>query len=125
MRAIKINSTERTIEEIDLGDPNKDLDDLKAQIGCETIQLIGLDTHIVMAVDEEGRLRQATGAFRILGSDTVFAGNAVVIGLRSTSRGEFLVPLRENKRSFDMIIEWADPAEIPAPKMTFKPLGGK
>lgn len=61
MRAIKINPTDRTIEEIDVRNPNKSLQDLYDLIGCNLIEIIELDREIIMACDEEAKCRQVTG----------------------------------------------------------------
>ncbi len=80
MRGIKINPTERTIEEVDVPNPNKSLQGLYDLIGCDLVQLVELDCGIIMVCDEEAKCKPVTGAFTFYGTDLIIAGNAVILG---------------------------------------------
>lgn len=118
MRGIKINPTERTIEEVDVPNPNKSLQGLYDLIGCDLVQLVELDRGIIMACDEEAKCRKITGAFTFYGTDLVIAGNAVILGGNANRFGK----LHENKENLEKIIEWVEPADVPEPRFTFIPL---
>ena len=119
MRGIKINPTDRTIEEIDVPNPNKSLQGLYDIIGCDLVQLIELDREIIMVCDEEAKLKPITGAFTFFGNDDlVIAGTAIVLGGDANRFGK----LHEGIASFEKIVEWVDPADVPEPKFTFIPL---
>lgn len=47
MRGIKINPTDRTIEDVDVPNPNKSLQGLYDLIGCDLVQLVELDRGII------------------------------------------------------------------------------
>ncbi len=118
MRGIKINPTDRTIEEVDVPNPNKSLQGLYELIGCDLVQLVQLDRGIVMVCDEEAKLKPITGAFTFFGNEElVIAGNAIILG----GDGNRFKPLAENKASFEMIVQWIKPADVPEPKFTFIP----
>lgn len=118
MRAIKINPTDRTIEEVDVRNPNKSLQDLHDLIGCSLVQLIELDREIIMVCDEEAKCKQITGAFTFYGNESlVIAGNAIILG----GDGNRFKTLHENKSSFEKIIDWVPPEDVPEPKLTFIP----
>lgn len=119
MRAIKINPAERTIEEIDVPNPNKSLQGLYDIIGCDLVQLVELDRGIILVCDEEAKLKPITGAFTFYGNeDLVIAGNAVILGGNANRFGK----LHEGIASFEKIVEWVNPADVPEPKFTFIPL---
>ena len=121
MRAIKIDPVEKTVSEIELTvDPNKSLDELYLLIGCDLVQLVQLDRGIVLVCDEEARLKPIRGAFTFYGSGMVIAGTGIVLG----GNGNRLKPLREGKRTFDLITVWMPPGEVPPPRMTLVSLGG-
>ena len=111
MRGIKINPTERTIEEVDVPNPNKSLQGLYDLIGCDLVQLVELDRGIIMACDEEAKCKPVTGAF-------TFYGTAVILG-GDVNR---FAKLHEDIANLEKIIEWAEPADVPEPKFTFIPL---
>jgi len=118
MRAIKINPTDRTIEEVDVRNPNKSLQDLYDLIGCKLIQIVELDREIIMVCDEEAKLKPIAAAFTFYGNEyLVIAGNAVILG----GDGNRFKALHENKVSFEKIIEWVAPEDVPEPKFTFIP----
>ncbi len=120
MRAIKIDPVEKTVSEIELAvDPNKSLDELYRLIGCDLVQLVQLDRGIVLVCDEEARLKPIRGAFTFFGTGMVIAGTGIVLG----GSGNRLKPLREGKRTFDLITVWMPPGEVPPPKMTLVSLG--
>ena len=119
MRGIKINPTDRTIEEVDVANPNKSLQGLYDLIGCDLVQLVQLDREIIMVCDEEGKLKPITGAFTFYGSEElIIAGTAVILG----GDGNRFKALKENKASFEMLVQWLEPADVPEPKFTFIPL---
>ena len=101
MRAIKIDPSNRTIEEIDLAvDPNRSLSELRSIIGAEELELIPLDKDFNLLADLHGE-RKPSFDFCDL-EEPVIHGVAVVLG-GSPRR---LRALRENKASFDMIVDW-------------------
>ncbi len=116
MRGILINPTDRTITEVNVKNPNQSLKHLYELIGCELVELIQLDDDIVLVADEESKLKTITGAFRFYGSpELVIAGNAVVLA----GDGNRFKTLHENVRSFEMIVEWVKPEDVPEPKIQF------
>mgnify|MGYP001213405134 FL=1 len=119
MRGIKINPTDRTIEEVDVPNPNNSLQGLYDIIGCDLVQLIELDRGIILVCDEEGKLKPIAGAFTFYGNeDLVIAGTAVILGGNANRFGK----LHEGIASFEKIVEWVNPADVPKPKFTFIPL---
>ena len=119
MRGIKINPTDRTIEEVDVPNPNKSLQGLYELIGCDLVQLVELDHGIILVCDEEGKLKPITGAFTFFGNeDLVITGIALVLGGNANRFGK----LYEGIVSFEKIVQWVDPADVPEPKFTFIPL---
>ena len=119
MRGIKINPTDRTIEEVDVPNPNNSLQGLYDIIGCDLVQLIELDRGIILVCDEEGKLKPITGAFTFFGNEElVVAGIALVLGGDANRFGK----LHENIASFEQIVEWVNPGNIPEPKFTIIPL---
>ena len=118
MRGIKINPTDRTIEEVDVPNPNKSLQGLYDLIGCDLVQLVELDRGIIMVCDEEAKCKPITGAFTFYGTDLINAGNAVILGGNANRFGK----LHEDIASFKKIIDWVKPADVPEPKFTFIPL---
>jgi len=118
MRGIKINPADRTITEVDVPNPNKSLQGLYGLIGCDLVQLVELDRGIILCCDEEGKLKPVTGAFTFFGNEElVIAGNAVILGGDASRFGK----LHENIASFEQIVEWVDPADMPEPEFTFIP----
>lgn len=119
MRAIKIDPAAKTITEIELKRPNNSLQGLYDIIGCDLVQLIELDRGIILVCDEEGKLKPITGAFTFFGNeDLVIAGTAVILGGNANRFGK----LHEGIASFEKIVEWVNPADVPEPKFTFIPL---
>lgn len=113
MRAILIDPVEKTIEEIDVKNPNKSLQEFYDIIGCNLVEMVYLDRNIVMVIDEEGRLKDIKGAFKFLGcDDLVIAGKAVVIG----DKNHKFTALQELKQSFEMIVEWVNAEDVPEPE---------
>ena len=122
MRAIKIDPAAKTVTEIDVKNPNSSLQEFYDLIGCNLAQLVELDRGIVMVCDEEGKLKPITGAFTFFGNeDLVIAGTAVILG----GNADRFKALRENKASFDMIVQWIDPADVPEPRVSFIPLSNE
>ena len=110
MRAIKIDPVAKTITEIELTqNPNETLQELYDLIGCDLVELVQLDRGIIMAVDEEGKLKEIKGGFTFLGWGTVIAGTGIVLGGNSSK----LKDLQENLASFEMMTEWVDAADVP------------
>ena len=101
MRAIKIDPSNRTIEEIQLAvDPNRSPGELRSIIGTDDLELIPLDKgfNLLAGLHDEQK-----PSFGFCGLDEpVVHGVAVVLG-GSSHR---LKALRENKASFDMIVDW-------------------
>lgn len=54
-------------------------------------------------------------AFTFHGTGLVIAGNAVILG----GDGDRFKTLHEAKASFEKIIEWVAPEDVPAPRFTF------
>ncbi|MPM79531.1 hypothetical protein SDC9_126569 [bioreactor metagenome] len=121
MRGIKINPTDRTIEEVDVPNPNKSLQGLYDLIGCDLVQLVELDRGIIMVCDEEAKCKPVTGAFTFYGTDLIIAGNAVILG----GDANRFATLHENKENLEKIIDWVEPADVPEPKFTFIPLANE
>jgi len=121
MRGIKINPTDRTIEEVDVPNPNKSLQGLYDLIGCDLVQLVELDRGIIMVCDEEAKCRKITGAFTFYGTDLIIAGNAVILGGNANRFGK----LHEDIANLEKIIDWVDPADVPEPRFTFIPLSNE
>ena len=116
MRAIKIDPVAKTITEIELTqNPNETLQELYNLIGCELVELVQLDRGIIMAVDEEGKLKEIKCGFTFLGWGTVIAGTAIILG----GSGHKFKALRENLTSFEMMTEWVDAADMPPPSVEF------
>ena len=119
MRAIKIDPVAKAVTEIDVKNPNRSLQEFYDIIGCDLVQLVELDRGIILCCDEEGKLKPVTGAFTFFGNEElVIAGNAVILG----GDADRFKALHENKASFDMIVEWVDPSDVPEPQFTFIPL---
>ena len=103
----------------DVPNPNKSLQGLYDLIGCDLVQLVELDRGIILCCDEEGKLKPVTGAFTFFGNEElVIAGNAVILGGDASRFGK----LHENIASFDMIVQWVAPEDVPEPKITLIPL---
>ncbi len=101
MRAIKIDPSNRTIEEIELAvDPNRSLTELRSIIGAEELELIPLDKGINMLVDLHGEQKPCFGFCDL--DEPVVHGVTVVLG-GSPHRPK---TLHESKASFDMIVDW-------------------
>ena len=101
MRAVKIDPSNRTIEEIELAvDPNRSLSELRSIIGAEELELIPLDKGFNLLADLHGEQKPSFGFCDL--DEPVIHGVAVVLG-GSPHR---LRALRENKVSFDMIVDW-------------------
>ena len=101
VRAIKIDPSNRTIEEIELSiDPNRSLSELRSIIGAEEFELIPLDKGINLLADLHGEQKPCFGFCDL--EEPVIHGVAVVFGGSSHRLGT----LHENKASFDMIVAW-------------------
>lgn len=116
MRAIKIDPIAKTIKEVDIKNANKSLNHFYELIGCDLIELVYLDEGIVMVIDEESKLKEIKGAFKFWGNDDlIIAGIAIVIGDKNNK----FEPLQESKNTFEQIIEWVEPNDVPPPRMEF------
>ena len=101
MRAIKIDPSSRTIAEIELAaDPNRSLSELRSIIGAEELELIPLDRGINLLSGESDETKPCFGFCDL--DEPVVHGVAIVLGGSPHRLGT----LRENKASFDMIIDW-------------------
>ena len=101
MRAIKIDPSNRTIEEIHLAaDPNRSLTELRSIIGTDDLELIPLDKSFNLLAGLHDEQKPSFGFCDL--DEPVIHGVAVVLG-GSPRR---LRTLRENKASFDMIVDW-------------------
>ena len=101
MRAIKIDPSNRTIEEIQLAvDPNRSLGELRSIIGTDDLELIPLDKGFNLLAGLHGKQKPDFGFCEL--DEPVVHGVAVVLG--GTPRR--LRMLHENKASFDMIVGW-------------------
>ena len=115
MRAVKIDPVSRTVTEINLTkNPNRTLEELCEIIGCDLVELIQIDTDMVMVVDEEGKCKDIQGAFTFIGWGTVIAGTAIILG----GSGDRFKALPENLASFKMMTEWVEPKDVPPPRQT-------
>ena len=100
-RTIKIDPSNRTIEEIELTvDPNRSLTELQSIIGAEGLELIPLDKGFNLLADLHGEQKPRFGFCDL--DEPAIHGVAVVLG-GSPRR---LRTLHENKASFDMIVDW-------------------
>jgi hypothetical protein len=81
MKGILINANERKVVAVDVKpDPNKDLDGLRALIGCDWVEPVVVGENLTLWLDEEGRLKLPRAGFRLSGIATDFAGNGVLLG---------------------------------------------
>lgn len=81
MKAVLINSRNRRVTAIDLRtNPNKDLSELRELIGCELVQPLCIGENLTLWLDEEGKLKENHGGFRLAGIDIDFAGNGILLG---------------------------------------------
>ena len=81
MKAILIKAAEKKVVAVDVKpDPNRNLEGLRALIGCEWVQPVVVGDGVTIWVDEEGRLKQPTAGFLLSGVPCVFAGNGILLG---------------------------------------------
>lgn len=114
MRAIKIAPAAKTVTEINLKkNPNETLQELYDIIGCDLVQPVQLDRGIVMVVDDEGKCKDIKGGFTFIGWETVIAGTGIILG----GSAHKFKSLQENLASFEMLTEWGDAEDVPAPRM--------
>ena len=101
MRAVKIDPSNKTIDEIELTvDPNRSLGELRSIIGAEELELIPLDKSFNLLADLHGEQKPSFGFCDL--DEPVVHGVAVILG-GSPRR---LRTLPENKASFDLIVDW-------------------
>ncbi|HPT70841.1 MAG TPA: hypothetical protein PLE74_01005 [Candidatus Cloacimonadota bacterium] len=79
MRAILINSKERTIREVQVSDKNF-LEDCYKHIGCSLIEVATTISESTLWVDEEGYCKKVESTFMIVGCPQPFAGNGLFVG---------------------------------------------
>lgn len=112
MRGVKINSVDKTIEEVDVINPNKSLKHLYELIGCELVELVQLDQGIILVSDEESRIKSIQGTFKFFGTDDlIICCTAIILG----GNGDRFKTLHENIDNLKMIVEWVDPVNVPPP----------
>jgi hypothetical protein len=81
MRAILIDSKNKTVSEIDIDD-TKTLEDWYRNLDCELVEVahyISEKNHIL--VDEEGLLKDPDNFFTYNGAHQPFAGNGLIVGV--------------------------------------------
>ena len=101
MGAIKIDPTNRTIEEIELAvDPNRRLSELRSIIGAEELELIPLDKGFNLLAALHGEQKPSFGFCDL--EEPVIHGAVIVLGGSPRCHRA----LRENKANFDMIVDW-------------------
>ncbi len=122
MRGIKINPTDRTVTEVDVKSSNTSLKSLYELIGCDLVELVQLDREVVLVCDEEGKMKNITGAFHFYGCpELVIAGNAIILG----GNGNRFKVLHENVENIRKIVEWVKPEDVPEPHIGFAVIKGK
>ena len=68
MRAVKIDPVNRSVTEINLKkNPNNTLQELYEIIGFDLVELVQIDRDMVLICDEEGKCKDAHGAFTFIG----------------------------------------------------------
>jgi hypothetical protein len=81
MRAIKINTEEQTVTEIDLPEQGEgiDISELAKEIGCTYFECVRVGDDDIY-IDEIGRYRTGEqGAFSITGYPETIIGNAIIL----------------------------------------------
>ena len=69
MKGILINANERKVVAVDVKpDPNKDLDGLRAFIGCDWVEPVIVGENLTLWLDEEGRLKLPQPGFALRAS---------------------------------------------------------
>ena len=112
MKAILINAKERKVVEADVRpDPNKDLDGLRALIGCDWVEPVIVGEGLTLWLDEEGRLKLPKSGFRLSGIPTDFVGNGVQLG----GDADRVKPCRVPAEIVMMGVRWLDAGEVMPP----------
>ena len=104
MKALKINSTERTVVDIEINDWRE----IAPAIGnnCNTFECpIILDNNDSVYVDEEGLYHEIHGGFMINGFGHVIVGNGIVEG--ADENGESC-DVKTTKEELQSMIVWLD-----------------
>ena len=102
-KAFKIDATNRTITEVEVGD-YKTIYPLLGE-GVDMFECRDIDNHDTIYLDEEGMLKGPTVFFLYEGMNQPFAGNGLVMG--TNSKGESVNPkitlakLKQNVRFMD------------------------
>ena len=113
MKAILINAKERKVVAADVKpDPNKNLDGLRALIGCEWVEPVIVGENLTLWLDEEGRLKLPKPGFRLSGIATDFVGNGVLLG----GDADRARPCRVPAEIVAMGVTWLAPGEVTPPK---------
>lgn len=93
MRAIKIDSAKKSIEEININS----IEDIR-KIVDGSLEATFIDRQIALFTTK----RNKRGKFHFLGDETRYTGTAVVVGVNRNK----IINLKERKESFEMMIEW-------------------
>ena len=112
MKAILINAKERKVVAADVKpDPNKDLDGLRALIGCDWVEPVIVGENLTLWLDEEGRLKLPKPGFRLQGIPTDFAGNGVLLG----GDADRMRPCRVPADVVTLGVHWLAPEAVTPP----------
>lgn len=114
MKAILINSRNRRVAGIELKtNPNKDLSELRELIGCELVQPLCIGDNLTLWLDEEGKLKENHGGFRLAGIDIDFAGNGILLG----GDADRVKACKANPDVVAVGVEWLAAGAIQPPQM--------
>lgn len=112
MKTILINANERKVVAADVKPaPNKNLDGLRALIGCEWVQPVVVGENLTTWVDEEGRLKRPVAGFLLSGVSFVFAGNGVLLG----GDAERARVCKASPEVVALGVRWLAPDQVPPP----------
>jgi hypothetical protein len=83
MRAILINSKERTIESIHFDETKDELQQIYQLVGCKMFECVSINEYNDVYVDEEGLLNvdNTTKFFKLKNGHQPLAGNGLILGL--------------------------------------------
>jgi len=112
MKAILINAKERKVVAADVKpDPNKDLDGLRALIGCDWVEPVIVGENLTLWLDEEGRLKLPQAGFALKGIPVTFAGNGVLLG----GDANRVKACRAAAEVVALGVTWLAPDQVPPP----------
>ena len=77
MKAIKIDCEKQQVYEVELDKKNL-LKSMYAEMNCDLVDKVSINTDNDLVIDEEGLLKEDNGAFDLLGYQ--FRGTALVVG---------------------------------------------